>query len=142
MIKNCKIYLKILLIVTSFYLCSQASYVIHPLYANLTKTVFNDIAILTLATPLTFNMYVSAISLPASSAIFAGGLSCTASGWGYTVAGNGPRFLSLYLKLKYNSKVKIYFYCLINRKRQYIWIKFFVNNIDVCVYKHSGSNSM
>lgn len=59
---------------------------IHSLYSD--KTIVNDLAIIKLATPFTLNAYVATMALPASTASFASGLSCTASGWGYATAGN------------------------------------------------------
>ncbi|CAI9598470.1 unnamed protein product [Staurois parvus] len=50
------------------------------------QTFVNDITLIKLATPATFNIRVSPVCLAASSDVFNGGELCITSGWGYTNA--------------------------------------------------------
>ena len=71
----------------SFSLCSllQATIWIHPQYSS--TTMYNDLAIVTLASPFTLNSNVATLPLAASTATFNTGILCTVSGWGDTVFG-------------------------------------------------------
>ena len=63
----------------------QASYSIHPQFVL--TTMYNDLAIITLASPFTLNSKVAVMPLAASTATFSTGASCTVSGWGDTSSG-------------------------------------------------------
>lgn len=64
---------------------AMASYWTHPQFSS--STMYNDLAIITLASPFTLNSKVATMPLAAPSASFSAGTSCTVSGWGDTSSG-------------------------------------------------------
>ena len=76
--------------------CAQASNVlVHANYSS--RTNLNDVALLYFATPFNFTSDVSTLLLPAQGTAFAGGLTCTVSGWEIPALVRGRRLRTVAL---------------------------------------------